>query len=208
MFFKTLPPAAQRLFARLGRRPEMDAFYLAGGSAAALHLGHRVSVDLDFFSPEVFDPAALVSHLSDIGPIAVQQESRGTFVGQLAGTQVSFFYYAYPLLEADTPCRGVRVASLLDIALMKLAAISQRGRRRDFVDLYCICKSGYALADLLRRVPEKYATLSYPSYHLLRALAYFDDAEEDPPLRMLKPAAWARVKRFYEDAVRQLADAP
>jgi len=101
-------------------------------------------------------------------------------------------------LEPPTVYRGLRVASLLDIALMKITAISQRGRRRDFVDLFFICKSGYALGDLLKRIPEKFETLSYPSYHLLRALVYFDDAEKDSPPKMLKPVNWEQVKKFFE----------
>ncbi len=205
MFLKTLTPATQRLFGWLGREPAVRTFYLAGGSAAALQMGHRVSVDLDFFTHEMYEPAVLIPHLERIGKVTVQQQSRGTFVGLLAETQVSFFYYGYPLLQPPTVYRGVRLASLLDIALMKITAISQRGRRRDFVDLYFICKQeGFGLDDLLKRIPKKYVTLSYPSYHLLRALVYFDDAEKDPPLKMLARYNWRQVKQFFEKQVREL----
>lgn len=204
MFFKTLPPAARRLFARLGREKAIQSFYLAGGSACALHLGHRVSVDLGFFTPEMYEPDVLIPQLERIGVVAVQQQSTGTFVGLLAQTQISFFYYGYRLLEPPRVFRGVRLASLLDIALMKITAISQRGRKRDFIDLYFICKSGYDLGDLMKRIPDKYVTLSYPSYHLYRALAYFDDAEKDPPPKMLARCSWSQVKRFFEKQVREL----
>ena len=204
MFFKTLPASAQRIFTRLGREPLIQRFYLAGGSAAALHLGHRISADLDFFTPDPFDPAALTSRLEVIGAVTVQQQGADTFIGLVGRTQVSFFYYGYPLLERPTMFRGVRIASLLDIALMKITAIGQRGRRRDFVDLYCICQAGHDLEGLLKLVPEKYPTLAHPSYHLLRALAYFEDAEKDPPLNMLSDLNWGKVKRFFESQVREL----
>jgi hypothetical protein len=204
MFFETLPTSAQRIFARLGREPSVRPFYLAGGSACALQLGHRISVDLDFFAPEMYELAQLVPRLEKIGKVTIQQQSRGTFVGLLANTQISFFYYGYPLLQSPTLFRGVRIASLLDIALMKITAISQRGRKRDFVDLYFICQKGYALDDLLKRIPEKYSALSYPSYHLLRALTYFDDAEKDPPPKMLTRCDWRQVKRFFEKRARAL----
>ncbi len=208
MFFKTLPAPAQRLFNRLGRDPFIQVFYLAGGSAVALQLGHRVSVDLDLFTPDAYDPVALMSRLERLGQVAVQQQGEGTWVGLLEGTRISFFHYAYPLLTPLATYRGLRIASLLDIALMKITAISQRGRRRDFVDLYFICrKLDLKLDDLLKRIPEKYASLSYPSYHLLRSLAYFDDAERDPPLRMLARYNWNRIKSFFQEQVRELMGA-
>lgn len=162
-------------------------------------------MDLDFFTPELYEPAALTPQLEKIGALTVEQQTKGTFLGLIGQTKVSFFYYSYPLLDPAAPYRGVRVASLLDIGLMKIVAISHRGRLRDFVDLHFICHAGYPLADLLRRIPEKYATLTYASYHLLRALAYFDDAEKDPPLNMLATYDWRQVKKFFEQQVRELA---
>jgi hypothetical protein len=161
-------------------------------------------VDLDFFTPEMYEPAELMPRLAKMGTLTVQQQSSGTFVGRLARTRVSFFCYGYPLLDAPCVHRGVRVASLLDIALMKITAVSQRGRKRDFIDLYFVCQAGYDLGALLKRIPEKYVTLSYPSYHLLRALAYFDDAENDPPPRMLAPCEWQQVKAFFSQQARRL----
>jgi len=204
MFFKTLPASAQRLFTQLAHEPAVERFYLAGGSAAAFHLGHRISIDLDFFTPVDFETNVLLTRLQTIGTLKVQQQSAGTLVGLLAKTQISFFYYGYPLLKTADIYRGIRIASLLDIALMKITAISQRGRRRDFVDLYFICQSGYSLANLLRQIPAKFSSLEYPSYHLLRALVYFDDAENDPRLKMLAPYNWRDIKHFFESEVSDL----
>lgn len=204
MFFKTLPAPTQQLFKKLGDDSAVRHFYLAGGSAAALHLGHRISVDLDFFTSQTFNTDSMISRLSDFGKVTVQQSGTDTFVGLVSKTQVSFFHYPYSVLETPAEYHGIRVASLLDIALMKITAISQRGKRRDFVDLYYICHSGYALDDLLKQMPRKFPTLNYPSYHLMRALVYFDDAENDPRLKMLKPYNWREIKSYFESQVAGL----
>lgn len=205
MFVNTLPANARQLLGQLGREPLIVSFYLAGGSAAALHLGHRISVDLDFFTTrDHYEAEPLTQQLRTIGHFSIQQQSRGTLIGSLAGVRVSFFSYPYPLLMQTVDLDGVAIAHLLDIALMKLIAISQRGTKRDFVDLYFICQQGYQLDDLLRRVAGKYQGVSYSTYHLVRALAYFVDAEEDEPPSMLVPLDWSEVKRFFEDQVQYL----
>lgn len=205
MFVHTLPPDAQQLLKKLGQVPEVQPFYLAGGSAVALHLGHRVSVDLDFFTfQDDYESGPLIQGLQRIGHLDIRQQSRGTLNGFLAGVRISFFALPYPLLMGTLELDGIQIADLLDLALMKLLAIGQRGTRRDFIDLYFICHQGFRLDDLLRRIPKKYTELSYPSYHLLRALVYFEDAERDEPPPMLVPFDWNQAKRFFEYQVRRL----
>jgi len=172
-----------------------------------LHLGHRVSVDLDFFTDrEAYEVEPLLQDLQETGHLVIRQQKRGTLNVTLDDTLLSFFTYPYPLLDSFHDLWGVRIAGLLDLALMKLAAIGQRGRKRDFVDLYQICQSGYTLDDLLRGMPEKFPNITYPSYHLLRALAYFGDAEADPMPKMLTPLDWAKVRRFFEGEARRLME--
>ncbi|RME39198.1 MAG: hypothetical protein D6793_01445, partial [Thermoflexia bacterium] len=185
--------------------PSVAPFYLAGGSAVALHLGHRISVDLDFFTPqEEYAQEPLIQELARVGRLTIRQQRPGTLNAILEGTPVSFFAYPYPMLEEFQSLWGVRIAGVLDLALMKLAAIGQRGRKRDFIDLYFICQHGYPLDDLLARMPKKFPGVEYPSYHLLRALAYFQDAEEDEMPGMLVPCRWGQVKRFFQEEVRRL----
>lgn len=205
MFPSTLPAPAGVLLERLGSEPAASGFYLAGGSALALHLGHRVSVDLDYFTTRT-DYAAepLVQALRDLGDLRIQQQGRGTLVASLDGVQVSFFVYPYPLLEPFAAVGSARVASILDLGLMKIVAISQRGRMRDFIDLHAVCRSGYDLRALLDRLPDKYVGIAMPAYHLLRAMAYFDDAEQDAPPRMLVEWSWQETKAFFQERVRSL----
>ncbi len=100
----------------------MQNFYLAGGS-----VGHRVSEDLDFFTQSDLDTGALTQRLKRLGEFELQTEAWGTVTGILCGVRISFFTYAYPLVEPTHKLFGVNVASLADIGLMKLIAISQRG---------------------------------------------------------------------------------
>jgi predicted nucleotidyltransferase component of viral defense system len=204
MFLETLDSSARLLFRQLGNEPLVSSFFLAGGSALALHLGHRVSVDLDFFSLRSYSMPELMNQLQRLGHLTIENQTPDTLVGELNNVKLSFFTYPYPLLDAMVLSEGIQVASLLDIALMKIAAIGQRGTKRDFIDVYCLCQQGFSLKSLLQRMPHKFPTITYPSYHLLRALAYFDDAEHDEPPRMLKPVEWKTARNFFADEVDRL----
>ena len=205
MFVETLTSAAYELLKAIGRLELPSAFYLAGGSAAALHLGHRVSIDLDFFTQDpAYDMEAMLRALSSIGRLDVRQQAAGTLIGTLQQVQTSFFVYPYPLLRPPKELEKVRIADLYDIALMKIIAITQRGTRRDFIDLYFICRSGIKLAVLLEDIAKKYHSIHYPAYHVLRSLAYFADAEKDAPPRSLAAWDWEQIKLFFEAEVRGL----
>jgi hypothetical protein len=205
MYLSTLPHDARQLLRELGRESLNGSFYLAGGSAAALHLGHRVSSDLDFFTPrDGYEVDPLAQQLRAIGPLNIHKQSGGTLIGLLKGVRVSFTRYPHPTLAETAALEGVAVAHLLDIALMMLNAIGRGGRKRDFIDLYFICQQGYRLDDLLRWVPEKYGFVSYSSSDLVRALVYFVDAEGDETPRMLVPFDWGAVKEFFEGEALRL----
>lgn len=204
MFFDTLDPGTRLLFQQLGQEPVVSSFFLAGGSALALHLGHRVSVDLDFFSLQPYSMPELIARLQSLGHLVIENQSADKLVGELNHVKVSFFTYPYRLLAETVSAEGIQLASLLDIALMKIVAIGQRGTRRDFVDLYVLLHEGFSLEGLLREMPNKFPTITYPSYHLLRGLAYFEDAERDELPRMLKPVAWITVRNFIAKEVERL----
>jgi hypothetical protein len=144
--------------------------------------------------------------LRGLGRLAIQQQSRGTLVASIDGVQVSFFVYPYPVLEPFAALEQARVASLLDLGLMKIVAISQHGRMRDFIDVHAVCRNGYDLQALLDRLPAKYPGISLPTYHLLRALVYFEDAEQDPVPRMLVEWSWDETKSFFESRARSLME--
>ncbi len=173
-----------------------SGFYLAGGTGLALHFGHRRSVDFDFFAPEAFHEEALLASLERYSP-SVLSRAPQTLHLLLDGIKVSFLGYPHPLLfSTDLFFSSVEVADARDIACMKLSAVASRGTRRDFVDLYVAAKT-YSTSEILTLFARKYAGIEYNRLHLLKSLSYFDDAEADPPLEMLKEITWEDVKDFF-----------
>ena len=198
MFTAILTTAQQALLERLSTIATVQTFYLAGGTALALHLGHRRSVDLDFFRAESFDPGELIRALDRGGTLAVRRAERDTLTVEINGVATSFFAYPHALVQppAASPW-SVRLAAVGDIAAMKLSAIAGRGSRKDFVDLYFICREVMSLARALQLFEKKFRNVPYERYHVLKSLTFFDDAEAEVMPEMVRPAAWTAIKQFF-----------
>ena len=181
---------------RLAGLEALRDFYLAGGTALALHLGHRRSIDLDFFSAQPFDEDRLIAAVQALPEFSVLSKSTQTVHLHVSGTKVSFIGYGYPLLFPLEDFRGLPVADVRDIACMKLSALAGRGSRRDFVDLYVTARQ-YGLPQILDFFHRKFADARYSTLHLLKSLTYFADAEKEPMPDMLLPLFWDEVKAFF-----------
>jgi predicted nucleotidyltransferase component of viral defense system len=168
-------------------------FYLAGGTALALHLGHRFSVDLDWFAEKFNYTPIFRSQLEKLGKLGVDSESENTFNGTLNGVKVSFFKYPYPLMAPKILYKkNVYLAGIPDIAAMKIEAIGSRGSYKDFIDIYFLLKE-YSLKELLDFVHKKFANIEYNEAHLLKALTYFKDARGSSAPRLIKKVSWQEV---------------
>jgi len=200
--WEALTPATRAAFDRVARLDLMPRFYLAGGTGLALHLGHRFSVDLDFFSQEVDavgpdERAVLREHLYDAS-LAITHDKDATFVANWRGVGVSFFRLPlYPLVQEPLPIEGVRLATVAEIGAMKLAAAIDRGTRKDLVDLYFILQR-VSLETLFQVAAVKYARVRSFAVSATSALAYFADAEALPMPRMLDRTPWPKMRRFLE----------
>jgi predicted nucleotidyltransferase component of viral defense system len=199
----------ERVLAQIGPALSRRGFYLVGGTAVALHLGHRRSVDLDWFTPERFEPLRLAQELHDEGiAIVTRVEAPGTLHGIVRGVRVSLIRHNYPLLARLQAWRGgIRVAARADLAAMKLSAVAQRGAKKDFVDIFALGKRSDSLRQLLRWYKQKFAVDE--AAHLLFSLAYFDDADAERLPRMLWPVRWRDIKetmRRWLSAVRESGD--
>ncbi len=204
---EVLDTAALEVFARMGEQPELASCYLAGGTAVALQLGHRRSIDLDLFTERPWSFDRVQPALWASGELVVDRAEPGTFVGSVGGVRVSLFQYAAPLLEEPLSTRfGIPLASLIDLACMKLIAISQRGSKKDFVDLYYLGEAGIAVRDIVKVLARKYPGTQYNRIHLLRSLAFFEDAEEEADPVMLVPYSWDRVRRYVLSQSQGLLD--
>jgi hypothetical protein len=205
MFQAVLSPHAERTLQTLSDQDLLSPFYLAGGTGCALHIGHRRSEDFDFFTQARFEIFPLQNALRNLGRFVTDYSAAGTLVGRLDETKLGFFHYAYPLLEETVDHLGARVASLVDIGGMKIDAISSRGTKRDFVDLYFILKTlGLDLKTFFGRFEEKYGPDGFNRHHVLKGLVYFEDADKDPGPDMLVDFSWAEAKRFFVAGVGAL----
>ena len=204
MFTETLFGNTQKALAILGKSHLLDSGYLAGGTACALQIGHRISVDLDFFTPKEFDTQKLIRSLQKIGKFKVEKQAWGTIVGTFEEVKFSIFVYKYPALFPCESLFGINILDLRDIAAMKTDAISTRGIKRDFIDLYFICQKGISLKETLALYDRKYGTLASNIIHIQKSLVYFIDAEANVMPRMLKKVAWVDVKKYFENEVRKL----
>ena len=175
----------------------LKGWILAGGTGLALRIGHRVSEDFDFFRNDPFELRSLHDAIGEIGSYETLQEYEYTLTVIAAGIKLSFFQIPDPFIFDCEPYRFFSVADIRDIALMKLVAISGRGSRKDFIDLYSILRSGPTLQEYLDMLPKKYSANRINVYHIVKSLTYFDDAEAEPMPRMLEPFDWEECKRFF-----------
>lgn len=205
MFEAVLAPETSEALNLMGEWPSRRNFYLAGGTGCALHLGHRVSRDLDFFSLKEFEPAEIERELRRMGDASADYSDAATWVGTFGSTKVGFFAYAYPLLKPGLPFQAVSVASLEDIGCMKIEAIASRGRKRDFVDLYFILtRTSTPLKDFLDLYRQKYGRDRINLFHILKSLTYFVDAEADPDPMMLVDFSWPELKTFFAGQIKNI----
>lgn len=191
----------------LGPWTSARGFYLGGETAVALYFGHRRSVDFDWFMCEsIQDPLVLAEELRSRGlRIEDVQVAPGTLHALVEAVRVSFFDYPYPLIADPTTWReySVRLASLDDLACMKLAAIAQRGSRKDFIDLHAIALGHRPIQDILPLYRRKYSTDDIA--HILVGLTYFDDADEEPMPMMLNDVSWDAVKQQFREWAKACA---
>jgi predicted nucleotidyltransferase component of viral defense system len=208
LHFDTLPKAT---LIALQKCAEINFFtrskwYLAGGTALALQVGNRKSVDLDFFTErENFDGKKIEKLLSNYGEWVTTSVGDDTLYGEFFGAKMSFI--AYPFFTPAVSMRKygtVAMVAPLDIAVMKILAISQRGRKRDFFDLYWISQNIQQLALIIPRIYKQY-TIHQNIAHILKSLVYFADAESDPEPEIYFKANWKTVKKFFKKEIPIIA---
>ena len=175
---------------------------MAGGTALSLQLNLRESFDFDFCVLDMFNSDVLISELKSIENIEVKQNQKGTVDVLLDGVQVSFFFYPNNLLDDtvnNNEIPDLKMASILDIAAMKVAAIGGRGAKKDFFDLYNIMKKcNIDTEKLASAVIKKFGTnVNY--VNMIMGLSYFEDAESEELPRTFVEYDWNTIKQFFID---------
>lgn len=177
--------------------PKLNNFYLAGGTGLALHLGHRRSEDLDFFSDKNFNPEALLATIPCEKKIFIEA---GTVHCLVNGIRVSLLYYEPALVYPPVQWHGILIADIRDIAAEKIKTISQRGAKKDFIDLYAILKIKYSISQVCSFFQQRFSRSDINLYHILKSLVFFEDAEQDPTPPMLLQGEdweWETIKNFF-----------
>lgn len=173
---ETLEPATLELIRRLQADSILGGFELVGGTALALMIGHRVSVDINLFSQHAFDAQEVLEHLEKAYGFSLQYMHKNTLKGVIDHVFVDVLTHAYPKVGDIIVSEGIALISKQDIAAMKINAISGNGTRaKDFVDVYFLLKE-YSVGDLLGFYSQKYAQRN--TFHALKSLTWFDDMDE------------------------------
>ena len=180
-------------------------FYLAGGTALALQLGHRDSIDFDFFSEDDFSTGELFEKVRDIFegyPVKKVQDEKNTLTVIIDDDiKLSFFAYKYPLLQTLVQEKYLRIASVEDIACMKLSAIVSRSTEKDYIDLYFILQN-YTLSALLSLAQKKLPSLD--ENLIIKSLTYFDDIiEEAIVFKNNHNVSLAEIKTFFQQTIKK-----
>lgn len=171
---------------------ELSEFYLAGGTSLALQLGHRLSVDLDFFGFSNLSTNEIYEILADNFQVDELSRSNKILILNIDQVKVDFVNYKYPLINQPLVYDGIRLLSIQDIAAMKLSAIKGRGRKKDFYDLYYLLEK-FTLQELLDLHEQKFKDGT--NYLVLKSIVYFEDADQDPDILLVKDSiSWKEVK--------------
>ena len=171
-------------------------YYLAGGTALALYFQHRQSDDLDFFSEYKVEPQRLLKEISQfVSSIENIRIDEGTLLVNINQVKVSFMEYKYPLLKPFNHWGKNHLASIEDVACMKMIAIASRSERKDYYDLFEILKT-LSPRDILENLQKKYGN-QLDLYPFIIALTYFSETEQQIDPKGCK-VNWIQVKTFME----------
>lgn len=191
LHLSTLDTTTLELLRKLQSIPALCKTRLVGDTALALQIGHRKSIDLDFLVNRG-GKDELVIALEQIGALTVLKESPRIHIYLLNNVKIDIVDYQYSWVDDVVVKQGIRMASLKDIAAMKVTAIIGRGTKKDFVDIAFLLRY-FSMNDILDFYSQKYPDGSI--FMAMKSLAYFDDAEEDIMPYMLTDITWENIKQ-------------
>ena len=207
MFEDAVPEKLKAILKKITPVVRAERFYLAGGTGLALQTGHRVSEDLDFFRDVSFDPNFLLFTLkSKTDSSAEVIIETHTLLVILEGARCSFFFYEVPLIYEPVVFEGLSVADWRDIVAEKFKTISQRGSKKDFYDILAVMRSKMlTIEETVSIFKKRFGQTGLNTYHVLRSLTYFEDADGEPDPSMLKRCTftWEEVKSFFVKNIKE-----
>ena len=209
MYWNIIDEERYKLLKKICENVTLDDYYMVGGTALSIQLGLRESFDFDFFVRSKFNNDLLVEELNKIGKVEVKQNQIGTVDVLLNNVQVSFFYYPNNVLKEfikTNEIENLKMASIIDIAAMKVAAIGGRGAKKDFFDLYNIMnKENISVKKIAKAVVEKFG-MNVNYVNMIMGLSYFDDAEDEILPETFVKYDWNEIKKYFINIQSQFKD--
>lgn len=201
LHYETIEPATLELLRGLMNEPLLAETRLVGGTALALQLGHRSSIDLDLFGHFSCDDIELRKVLATHGKLQVMNTSKNVKLFTVNGVKVDIVEYDSPWIDEMVMEDALRLASVQEIAAMKVRAIVGRGTRKDFVDLYYLLQR-FSMSDILDLFRKKYPDVN--DFLAIRSLTYFEDAEQAPMPLMRTSDTWDAMKAYIKKSVMEI----
>lgn len=196
LHYQTVEPATLGLLKRICEVPELNSFLLVGGTNLALRFGHRVSVDLDFFTSEKFNPEQVVSTVARFfRHFELVFQKNQTLIFDIENVRVDFVWYPFEWLHPFDNIDGMRLAHIEDIIPMKIQGLENRKSKKDFWDIACLLDV-YSMEQMMEIMKKKFPFVDIG--HLIHSFTHFDDADQQPDPMSLNGISWNEVKRKIE----------
>lgn len=201
LHIETVTSETLELIKELQQLDFLNHFYLVGGTALALQIGHRTSTDIDLFSNESFDMHEINNEIQlRYKPTVLSEKKIGVFT-YLKNIKTDIVYHPFKYIDNPIEIEGIKMLTSKEIAAMKLNAITRRGKKRDFIDL-CKLLERYELAEMIELYIKKYEIDS--TYYLITSLTYFEDAEKDEDPKCFFNYNWRKIKNTIIKEVKNL----
>lgn len=199
LYYETVAPETLGLLRNIQKIKLLSQTRLVGGTALALQYGHRESIDLDFFGVIDINPEQMKTELQAIGSVETISTSNAIRIFKINNVKTDFVNYHYKWLKKPVIIDDLILADVVDIAAMKLSAVTNRGKKKDFIDIFYILKQ-YSLKEIIDFYLLKYDEKS--PFFVLKSIIYFEDAEDEPMPKTKENISWESIKETIRDAVR------
>jgi predicted nucleotidyltransferase component of viral defense system len=197
--YQTVEPATLDLLKKIQHLQVFSSHRLVGGTSLALQFGQRLSIDLDFFSENLIEHEEILMNIKPLGKVDIVSKSKYISCFYIDDIKVDFVSLPYKWIDGPVFEDTIRLASIKDIAAMKLSAITNRGSKKDFIDLALLIDK-LSLRQMMNLYHEKYP--DGMEMMVLRSLVYFDDADVQSDPVMLVPYDWKSIKKLILDEVK------
>ncbi len=205
--YSAVYPKTLELLKKLMQEKCLSSYNLVGGTALALQLGHRISIDLDLFSTQSFDTQQMLATLRKTYQLNVVTEYENTLIQKIeypANSQnfikVDIIKYPYSLIKEPIVIDGIRLLTKEDIIPMKLSAIGNRGSKKDFYDIFFLLQE-FNIKEMFDLFEQKFPNVNY--FHIIKSLTYFEDADIELNPKMIKKTTWEQVKNEIQKQVKK-----